>query len=70
MDIEGAELSTILGSGDFLTRHNPRTIIEPHFVGGKITLAPIIEALSGLGYKWSVIEQPELSLPLITADPG
>lgn len=69
MDIEGAELATILGSGEFLTRHKPRMIIEPHYVGGKITSAPIVEFLSGLGYKCDVIDQPGLSLPLITADP-
>jgi FkbM family methyltransferase len=70
MDIEGAELLTTLASGDFLAKHQPRLIIEPHFVGGVITTVPIVEFLTGLGYKCGVIEQPGLALPLITADPA
>jgi FkbM family methyltransferase len=70
MDIEGAELATILGSGDFLASHRPRMIIEPHFSGGQITSNPIVEFLTDIGYKCSVIDQPGLSLPLVTADPG
>lgn len=67
MDIEGAELATILGSADFLSRYKPRMIIEPHYIGGTITSAPIVEFLTGLNYKCDVIDQPGLSLPLITA---
>jgi FkbM family methyltransferase len=69
MDIEGAELATILGSGEFLTKHRPRLIIEPHYVQGMITSTPIIKFLTDIGYNCQVIDQPGLSLPLITALP-
>jgi FkbM family methyltransferase len=69
MDIEGAELATILGSGEFLMTHRPRMIIEPHYVQGMITSTPIVKFLTDIGYNCQVIDQPGLSLPLITAVP-
>lgn len=69
MDIEGAELATVLGSRDFIESHRPRFIIEPHYVGKVLTSEPIVAFLTSLGYKCSIIEQPGLSLPLVTAEP-
>lgn len=69
MDIEGAELATVLGSGGFIEAHRPKFIIEPHYLGKVLTSEPIVSFLTSLGYKCSVIEQPGLSLPLITAEP-
>lgn len=69
MDIEGAELVTVLGSKDFIEVYRPKFIIEPHHVGKVLTSTPIVEFLTSLGYKCSVIEQPGLSLPLVTATP-
>lgn len=69
MDIEGAELSTILGSSEFIQAYRPKFIIEPHYVDKVLTSEPIVAFLTTLGYKCSVIDQPGLSLPLVTAVP-
>jgi FkbM family methyltransferase len=69
MDIEGSELPVILGSGEFLRRYMPRLIIEPHPIGGVNTGGPIREFLESLGYECEIIDQPGLSLPLLTARP-
>lgn len=69
-DIEGSELATILSNGDLLTRFKPRLIIEPHFVDGSSTSAPIIAFLQSIGYVCEIIEQTGfLHLPLIRAAP-
>jgi FkbM family methyltransferase len=69
MDIEGAELATILGSAEFLMKYRPRMIIEPHYIDRQITSKPIIRFLTEIGYDCQVIDQPGFSLPLITALP-
>lgn len=69
IDIEGSELPVILGSGEFLRRYMPRLIIEPHPIGGISTGGPIREFLESLGYDCEIIDQPGLSLPLLTARP-
>ena len=67
IDIEGSELLVLLGAGEFLARHRPRLIIEPHYIDGKITSEAIKPFLEGLGYSCEIIDQPGLSLPLLTA---
>jgi FkbM family methyltransferase len=70
IDIEGAELDLITGSRAFIAQYRPRLIIEPHFIDGLSTSGPVISCLEELGYACSVIDQPGLSLPLITAAPN
>lgn len=67
MDVEGAELATILSSGEFLKKFRPRLMIEPHIVDGQLTSEPIIAFLTELGYACTVIDQTGVSLPLVTA---
>lgn len=70
MDIEGAELSTLLRSRDFLMKYRPRMIIEPHYIDRQITSKPIVQFLTDIGYDCDVIDQPGFPLPLITALPA
>lgn len=68
MDIEGAELDVILNSREFLDHYRPKLMIEPHFIDGALTSAPIINCLENIGYDCRVIKQMGLlSLPLISA---
>jgi FkbM family methyltransferase len=55
MDIEGAELSVVRSSVDFLKEHPIHLSIESnHLVGGKFTAGPLEQLLGGAGYRaWS-----------------
>jgi FkbM family methyltransferase len=55
MDIEGAELSAITSSLDFLRRHPIHLAIESnHLVNGQFTSGPLEQLLIGAGYRaWS-----------------
>ena len=65
MDIEGSEQSVVESSQEFFERFRPRVIIEPHFVAGVLTDAPVMAALTKYGYTCSVIPQTGVDLPLI-----
>ncbi len=70
MDIEGSELAALTASADFLRRHRPRMIIEPHYVDGVLTSDAVVAFLTSLGYSCALIEQFGVALPLITAMPS
>ena len=55
MDIEGAELSVVASSVDFLKAHPVHLSIESnHMVGGRFTAGPLESLLGGAGYRaWS-----------------
>jgi FkbM family methyltransferase len=55
LDIEGAELSVVANSFDFLKEHPIHLSIESnHIVDGKFTAGPLEELLGGAGYRaWS-----------------
>jgi FkbM family methyltransferase len=55
MDIEGAELSVVQSSVDYLKEHPVHLSIESnHIVDGKVTAGPLEQLLGGAGYRaWS-----------------
>ncbi|MEP6811283.1 MAG: FkbM family methyltransferase [Chthoniobacterales bacterium] len=68
MDIEGAEVAVLQAAGDFLQRHRPRLVIEPHLVEGRMSTEPIMAILRRAGYRVDVISQGK-DWPLISATP-
>lgn len=67
-DIEGAE-SVIFNAPDFFKKNKPRIVIEPHIVGGKLTVAACVEQLSPFGYSFQEIKQRGVQLPLLECCP-
>ncbi|MCX6925390.1 MAG: FkbM family methyltransferase [Verrucomicrobia bacterium] len=69
MDIEGAEVAVVKSAGDFLLRHKPRLVIEPHFVNGRMCTEEICQLLRGYGYSVQLLTQGVQGWPLIAASP-
>lgn len=67
MDIEGAELDVLTGAKDFLLRHRPRMLIEPHRIHGTFNTDALLDVLHAYGYACDLRRQPGLSTPLIYA---
>jgi len=72
LDIEGAELSAVASSVDFLKEHPIHLSIESnHIVDGKFTARPLEELLGGAGYRaWSSEQYGQLftwAEPLVVA---
>ena len=70
MDIEGAEVAVLKSAGDFLQRHKPRLVIEPHFVNGRMCTEEICQLLRSYGYSVQLLAQGVQSWPLIAASPS
>ncbi|MEJ7607462.1 MAG: FkbM family methyltransferase [Bryobacteraceae bacterium] len=70
MDIEGAELEVLRGAGDFLRRHQPSLVVEPHPDGsGKMNTEQICEILHSFNYSADLVSQGAEDWPLIAARP-
>lgn len=70
MDIEGAEVSVLPSSADFLKRYQPKLIIELHQIDGVSTALALQPFLEGIGYRCELIAQHgHLALPLLAAVP-
>ncbi len=70
MDIEGAELEVLRNCGDFLRRHRPRMVIEPHVVDGKMCTQPLRSLLESYGLRTRLVGQGSISdWPLVVAEP-
>jgi FkbM family methyltransferase len=67
-DIEGAE-SVIFKDSIFFKKFKPKIIIETHMVGGINTLEKVKHDLGCYGYKFKIIKQKGISLPLIECTP-
>jgi FkbM family methyltransferase len=63
-DVEGAE-SVIFNDDEFFNKYKPKIIVEPHYVSGEITSIDVENSLKKYGYKFDLIEQHGVSLPLI-----
>jgi len=70
MDIEGAEVAVLKSAGDFLRRHRPRLVVEPHFVNGRMCTEEICQVLRGYGYCVQLINQGVQNWSLIGASPS
>jgi FkbM family methyltransferase len=69
MDIEGAEVVVLRKAGEFLREHQPRLIIEPHVVEGKMATEEICHILQNYGYVTELLSQGTQNWPLIAARP-
>lgn len=63
-DVEGAE-AVIFNDDAFFEKYKPKIIVEPHFVDGQISTSKVEEALKKYGYKFDIIEQHGVALPLL-----
>jgi FkbM family methyltransferase len=63
-DVEGAE-AVIFNDDEFFNKFKPRIIVEPHFVDGQITTSKVEDTLRNYGYKFNLIEQHGVALPLL-----
>ena len=63
-DVEGAE-AVIFNDDDFFNKFKPRIIVEPHIVDGHITTVKVEDTLRKYGYKFNLIEQHGVALPLL-----
>ena len=63
-DVEGAE-AVIFNDDDFFAKFKPRIIVEVHFVDGQMTTAAVENTLRKYGYKFNLIEQHGVVLPLL-----
>jgi FkbM family methyltransferase len=63
-DVEGAE-AVIFYDDDFFNKFKPRIIVEPHIVDGQITTVKVEDTLRKYGYKFNLIEQHGVALPLL-----
>jgi hypothetical protein len=70
MDIEGAELAVLRKAGKFLRVHQPRLVIEPHIVEGKMSTEEICHILKSYGYVTELLQQGVQNWPLIAARPA
>jgi FkbM family methyltransferase len=70
MDIEGAELEVLRSAGQFLKRHRPRMVIEPHSIEGTLCTDALRTLLGGYGFATLVIPQGSIpDWPLVVAEP-
>lgn len=70
MDIEGAEVVVLRKAAEFLQKHQPRLVIEPHVVGGKMATEEICQILRKNGYRIELLQQGIQNWPLIAARPA
>jgi FkbM family methyltransferase len=66
MDIEGSEVEVLKSAGEFLRRFKPKLLIEPHILNGCLSDAAIKAILTGYGYSYEEVKQPD-GFPLIFA---
>ncbi len=57
MDIEGSELPVIKSAREFLTRHQPNLVIEPHYVDGKLVTDEVCKLLQSYGFDIKMLSQ-------------
>ncbi len=67
-DVEGAE-AVIFENAEMLHRLKPRIIIEPHFVGGVLTIQKCAQDLAKYGYVCKPLTQIGIDIPLLEAHP-
>jgi FkbM family methyltransferase len=70
MDIEGSEIPVLKSARDFLTRHQPRLVIEPHCIDGKLVTDEVRTLMESYGFKTELLSQGTEDWPLISAIPG
>jgi FkbM family methyltransferase len=70
MDIEGAEMVVLKGARNFLTRHQPRLIIEPHYIDGTLVTDELCGLMRSYGFKTELLSQDSEYWPLVLAYPG
>lgn len=67
MDIEGSEVPVVKSSREFLIRHRPNMVIEPHFVNGKFDADEVSALLRSYGSRITMLSQGAQDWPLIAA---
>jgi FkbM family methyltransferase len=70
MDIEGAEMVVLKSARNFLTHHQPRLIIEPHYIDGKLVTDELCRLMQSYGFKTELLAQDADYWPLISAYRG
>jgi len=70
MDIEGAEVEVLREAGEFLRKHRPRMVIEPHVVNGKMVTEELRQILAENAYQSELLRQGSQNWPLIAARPA
>jgi FkbM family methyltransferase len=70
MDIEGSEIAVLKSARNFLTRHKPRLIIEPHHINGVLVTDEICSLMQSYGFKTELLSQGAEDWPLVLAYPG
>jgi FkbM family methyltransferase len=70
MDIEGSEIAVLKSARNFLTHHQPRLVIEPHHIDGKLVTGEVCDILQSYGFKTELLSQGAEDWPLISAYPG
>jgi FkbM family methyltransferase len=69
MDIEGAEMVVLKSARNFLTHHQPRIIIEPHFIDGVLVTDELCRLMHSYGFKTELLSQDSEYWPLVAAYP-
>jgi FkbM family methyltransferase len=69
MDIEGSELIVLKSARDFLIKHQPRLVVEPHHVDGKLVTEEVCSLLQSYGFETELLSQGADDWPLIAARP-
>jgi FkbM family methyltransferase len=67
MDIEGSEVPVLKSAREFLTRHRPNMVIEPHYVDGKFVADEVCQLLRSYGFAIEMLSQGAQNWPLIAA---
>lgn len=70
MDIEGAEVEVLKSAHEFLRRHRPRLVVEPHLVDGTMTTEQVTEILEKAGYTVETLSQGSNDWPLLSCRPA
>jgi FkbM family methyltransferase len=70
MDIEGSEIAVLRSARDFLIHHQPRLVIEPHHIDGKLVTDEVCSLMQSYGFKTELLSQGADNWPLVSAYPG
>jgi hypothetical protein len=63
-DIEGGEIA-IFEDEKFFSNYQPRIIVEPHFIDGKLSTEKVSKRLESYGYSVTEVMQPGVQYPLL-----
>jgi FkbM family methyltransferase len=67
MDIEGSEVPVLRSAREFLGRHRPNVVVEPHYVDGKFVAEEVCQLLRSYGFEIKMLSQGAQNWPLISA---